>query len=167
VDTYTLGLESKGTSRPERIENRKQRVDVAFNPTTFLGEEKQVRLVGLSNDAIWRFYDGCCSTLAKCLALTLKDPDKKDLLLTRILRATTESLCLWGDSFNPPDLDSLTGWSSDLREAIMQFLLDIILRIVKGTLWHFPVCEKELLCCDLGLESNFFPSDNESLRKNS
>lgn len=48
-----------------------------------------------------------------------------NLDLTKILRGSPESLFLWGESSEPSDLDTITKRSHDLREAILQFLVDI------------------------------------------
>jgi hypothetical protein len=81
---------------------------------------------------MWRIYDTCSLTLAKYLATVKQNPGNLNVPSTRKLRPSLESLFLWGDSFQPSDLDSIADWSYDLGDAIMQVLIDLSLLMIQG-----------------------------------
>jgi len=68
---------------------------------------------------MWDFHDKCSSILAAAVVAIKLKPGIMDAKSANMLRSSSESLFLWGELFQPRDLDSLMEWSYDLNETIV------------------------------------------------
>jgi hypothetical protein len=59
-------------------------------------------------------------------------PDAIESRFLPMLGVMSEGLFLWGEFLEPADIEFLTLWSCNLREAIMQYLIDISQGIICG-----------------------------------
>jgi hypothetical protein len=83
---------------------------------------------------IWGVYDKCASILAAAVVAIKLKPNIIDLKTEKMLILSSESLFLWGESFQTSDLDFLMEWSCDLKEAIGQYFIDISQAIIHSKL---------------------------------
>ncbi|KAL5318419.1 hypothetical protein ACEPPN_013479 [Leptodophora sp. 'Broadleaf-Isolate-01'] len=80
---------------------------------------------------MWRFFDQCSLVLAVSASTLRNHPEILNRRSEKLLETCAETLFLWGESFQPPDLDYLANWSCDLKEAVVQFLFDIAKGLVQ------------------------------------
>lgn len=81
---------------------------------------------------IAKLYSQCSSTIVAFMDIYKRTPDAIEAPLASMLGVMSERLFLWGESLEPADIEFLTLWSCDLREAIMQYLIDISQGIIRG-----------------------------------
>jgi hypothetical protein len=81
---------------------------------------------------MWSLYDMSSLTLATVVETMRQSPGKLNAGSEKMLRLSSESLFLWGESFQASDLDILANQSCHLREAIFEFLFDISKALIEG-----------------------------------
>jgi len=111
-----------------------QGTEASSSPTKLLADASLVSKI-YESGFIWGVYDRCSSILdAAVVAMKLK-PEIIDVKAVKILISSSESLFLWGESFQTTDLDFLIEWSCDLKEAIGQYFIDISQTIIHSKLF--------------------------------
>jgi hypothetical protein len=87
---------------------------------------------GDTHGIMWNLYDMSSLTLATVVETMRQSPGKLNAGSEKMLRLSSESLFLWGESFQASDLDILANQSCHLREAIFEFLFDISKALIEG-----------------------------------
>jgi hypothetical protein len=87
---------------------------------------------GDTHGIMWNLYDMSSLTLATVVEIMRQSPGKLNAGSEKMLRLSSESLFLWGESFQASDLDVLANQSCHLREAIFEFLFDISKALIEG-----------------------------------
>jgi hypothetical protein len=80
-------------------------------------------------------YHKCSSILAKVVVIILKLQPKTEILDKKsasMLRSSSDLFFLWGENFQPADLDYIMEWSCDLKDAIIQYVMDISEALIKS-----------------------------------
>jgi hypothetical protein len=80
-------------------------------------------------------YHKCSSILAKVVVIILKLQPKTEILDKKsasMLRSSSDLFFLWGENFQSADLDFIMEWSCDLKDAIIQYLMDISEALIKS-----------------------------------
>jgi len=80
-------------------------------------------------------YHKCSSILAKVVVIILKLQPKTEILDKKsasMLRSSSDLFFLWGENFQPADLDFIIEWSCDLKDAIIQYVMDISEALIKS-----------------------------------
>jgi hypothetical protein len=96
---------------------------------------------------VWGVYDKSSSILAKALAMTMKlKPKVFDKQLTYMLRSSSDLFFLWGENFQPADLDYIMDESCDLKDAIIQYIMDISEAVLKS---EWLRRERNIIMCAL------------------
>jgi hypothetical protein len=89
---------------------------------------------GDTHGIMWNLYDMSSLTLATVVETIRQSPGKLNAGSEKMLRPSSESLFLWGESFQASDLDVLVNQSCHLRETIFEFLFDISMALIEGKL---------------------------------
>ena len=78
-------------------------------------------------------YHKCSSILAIAVAIIMKlKPEIIDKNSASMLRSSSDLFFLWGENFEPADLDFIMEWSCDLKDAIIQYVMDISESLIKS-----------------------------------
>ena len=118
----------------EEAKNQPQGREATGSPTALPADTSLVSKK-YESGFIWGVYDRCSSILvAAVVAMKLK-PEILDVEAVKMLISSSESLFLWGESFQTSDLDFLMEWSCDLKEAIGQYFIDISQAIIHSKLF--------------------------------
>lgn len=81
---------------------------------------------------IAKLYSQCSLTMVALMDICKQIPNIIEEPLASMLGVMSERLFLWGESLEPAEIEFLTLWSCDLREAIVQCLIDISQGIIRG-----------------------------------